>query len=102
MYLYNTALSVLFCVNKYIIIMPCQNKKKDYGKSLALILIIRSIIHASINDRIQKIDMYSRKILLTYITLSNSIIIEVIKEPSPNTAGGPGGIPASLLMYGAE
>ena len=32
------------------------------------------------------------------ITLSDSIIIEAIKELSPNSAGGPDGIPTSLLI----
>ena len=36
------------------------------------------------------------------ITLSGSIIIEAIKELSPNSAGGPDGIPASLLINCAE
>ena len=37
-------------------------------------------------------------LFLTYITLSNSIIIEAIKELSPNSAVGPDGIPDSLLI----
>ena len=37
-------------------------------------------------------------LFLTDITLSDSIIIEAIKELSPNSAGGPDGIPASLLI----
>ena len=36
-------------------------------------------------------------LFLTDITLSDSIIIEAIKELSPNSAGGPNGIPTSLL-----
>ena len=39
---------------------------------------------------------------LTDITFSDSIIIEAIKELSPNSAGGPDGIPASLLIICAE
>ena len=35
---------------------------------------------------------------MTDITLSDSIIIEAIKELSPNSAGGPDGIPTSLLI----
>ena len=38
----------------------------------------------------------------TDITLSNSIIIEAIKEFSPNSAGGPDSIPTSLLINCAE
>ena len=38
----------------------------------------------------------------TAITLSGSKIIEVIKELCPNSAGGPDGIPTSLLIYSAE
>ena len=41
-------------------------------------------------------------LFLTYITLSDSIIIEAIKELSPNSAGGPDGIPASLLINCAK
>ena len=41
-------------------------------------------------------------LFLTDITLSDSIIIEAIKELSPNSAGGPDGIPASLLITCAE
>ena len=41
-------------------------------------------------------------LFLTDITLSDSIIIEAIKELSPNSASGQDGIPASLLMYCAE
>ena len=41
-------------------------------------------------------------LFLTDITLSDSIIIEAIKELSPNSAGGPDGIPASLLINCAE
>ena len=37
-------------------------------------------------------------LFLTDITLSDSIIIEAIKELSPNSAGGPDGIPTSLLI----
>ena len=37
-------------------------------------------------------------LFLTDITLSDSIIIEAIKERSPNSAGGPDGIPTSLLI----
>ena len=40
-------------------------------------------------------------LFLTYITFSDSIIIEAIKELS-NSAGGPDGIPASLLINCAE
>ena len=39
---------------------------------------------------------------LTDITLSDSIIIEAIKELSINSAGGPDGIPTSLLINYAE
>ena len=39
---------------------------------------------------------------LTDITLSDSIIIEAIKELSPNSAGGPDGIPTFLLINCAE
>ena len=39
---------------------------------------------------------------MTDITFSDSIIIEAIKELSPNVAGGPDGIPASLLINCAE
>ena len=41
-------------------------------------------------------------LFLTDITLSDSIIIEAIKELSPNSAGGPDGIPTSLLINCAE
>ena len=41
-------------------------------------------------------------LFLTDITLSDSIIIEAIKELSPNSAGGPVGIPTSLLIKCAE
>ena len=41
-------------------------------------------------------------LFLTDINLSDSIIIEAIKELSPNSAGGPDGIPASLLINCAE
>ena len=41
-------------------------------------------------------------LFLTDITLSDSINIEAIKELSPNSAGGPDGIPTSLLINGAE
>ena len=41
-------------------------------------------------------------LFLTDITLSNSIIIEAIKELSPNPAGGPDDIPTSLLINCAE
>ena len=41
-------------------------------------------------------------LFLTDITFSDSIIIEAIKELSPNSAGGPDGIPASLLINCAE
>ena len=41
-------------------------------------------------------------LFLTDITLSDSIIIEAIKELSPNSAGGPDGIPAPLLINCAE
>ena len=41
-------------------------------------------------------------LFLTDITLSDSIIIEEIKELSPNSAGGPDGIPTSLLINCAE
>ena len=41
-------------------------------------------------------------LFLTDITLSDSIIIETIKELSPNSAGGPDGIPTSLLINCAE
>ena len=41
-------------------------------------------------------------LFLTAITLSDSIIIEAIKELSPNSAGGPDAIPASLLINYAE
>ena len=41
-------------------------------------------------------------LFLTDITLSDSIIIEAIKELSPNTTGGPDGIPTSLLKNSAE
>ena len=37
-------------------------------------------------------------LFLTDITLSDSIIIEAIKELPPNSAGGPDGIPTSLLI----
>ena len=39
---------------------------------------------------------------MTDITFSDSIIIEAIKELSPNSAGGPDSIPASLLINCAE
>ena len=41
-------------------------------------------------------------LFLTDITLSDSIIIEAIKEPSPNSAGGPDGIHTSLLINYAK
>ena len=41
-------------------------------------------------------------LFLTDITLTDSIIIEAIKEISPNSAGGPDGIPTSLLINCAE
>ena len=41
-------------------------------------------------------------LFLTDITLSYSIIIEAIKELSLNSAGGPDGIPTSLLIDCAE
>ena len=41
-------------------------------------------------------------LFLTVITLSDSIIIEAIEELSPNSAGGPDGIPTSLLINCAE
>ena len=41
-------------------------------------------------------------LFLTDITVSDSIIIEAIKELSPNSAGGPDGIPTSLLISCAE
>ena len=41
-------------------------------------------------------------LFLTDITLSDSVIIEAIKELSPNSAGGPYGIPTSLLLNCAE
>ena len=41
-------------------------------------------------------------LFLTDITLSDSIIIEAIKELSPNSAGGLDGIPTSLLINCAE
>ena len=41
-------------------------------------------------------------LFLTDITLSDSIIIEAIKELSPNSAGGPDGTPASLLINYVE
>ena len=41
-------------------------------------------------------------LFLTDITLSDSIIMESIKELSPNSEGGPDGIPASLLINCAE
>ena len=41
-------------------------------------------------------------LFLTDVTLSDSIIIEAIKELSPNSAGGPDGIPTSLLINCAE
>ena len=41
-------------------------------------------------------------LFLTDITLSDSVIIEAIKELSPNSAGGPDGIPTSLLINCAE
>ena len=41
-------------------------------------------------------------LFLTDITLSDSIIIEAIKELSPNSAGGHDGIPTSLLINCAE
>ena len=37
-------------------------------------------------------------LFLTDITLTNSIIIEAIKDFSPNSAGGPDGILTSLLI----
>ena len=39
---------------------------------------------------------------LTDTTLSDAIIIEAIKYLSPNSAGGPDGIPTSLLINCAE
>ena len=41
-------------------------------------------------------------LFLTDTTLSDSIIIETIKELFPNSAGGPDGIPTSLLINCAE
>ena len=41
-------------------------------------------------------------LFLTDITLTDSIIIEAIKELFPNSAGGPDGIPTSLLINCAE
>ena len=41
-------------------------------------------------------------LFLTDITFSDSTIIEAIKELSPNSAGGPDGIPTSLLINCAE
>ena len=41
-------------------------------------------------------------LFLTDITLSDSIIIEAIKQLSPNSAGGADGIPTSLLINCAE
>ena len=41
-------------------------------------------------------------LFLTDITLSDSIIIEAIKEFSPNSAGGTDGIPTSLLINCAK
>ena len=41
-------------------------------------------------------------LFLTDITLSDLIIIEAIKELSTNSAGGPDGIPTSLLINCAE
>ena len=41
-------------------------------------------------------------LFLTDITLSDSIIIEAIKELPLNSAGGPDGIPTSLLINCAE
>ena len=41
-------------------------------------------------------------LFLTDITFSDSIIIETIKELSSNSAGGPDGIPTSLLINCAE
>ena len=41
-------------------------------------------------------------LFLTDITLSDSIIIESIKELPPNSAGGPDGIPTSLLINWVE
>ena len=41
-------------------------------------------------------------LFLTDITLSDSIIIEAIKERSPNSAGGPDGIPVSFPINCAE
>ena len=41
-------------------------------------------------------------LFLTDITLSDAIIIEAIKEISPNSEGGSDGIPTSLLINCAE
>ena len=41
-------------------------------------------------------------LFLTDITLSDSIIIEAIKKLSQNSAGGPDGIPTSLLINCGE
>ena len=43
-----------------------------------------------------------KDLYLTDITLSDSIIIEAIKELSPKSAGGPDGIPTSLLINCAK
>ena len=50
------------------------------------------LLHASRED-----DLF-----LTYMILSDSIIIEAIKDLSPNSTGGPDGIPTSLLINRAE
>ena len=58
-----------------------------------------------INDPVTLLHSHTTRendLFLTYITLSDSIIIEAIKELSPNSAGGPEGTPTSLLINCTE
>ena len=55
--------------------------------------VIKDPVTFFLSHTTREVDLF-----LTDITLSDSIIIEAIKELSPSSAGGPDGIPASLLI----
>ena len=68
-----------------------DNKREDRTLPLARVMGVGR------QEEQQQDDLF-----LTYITLSDSIIIEVIKELSSNSAGGHDGIHTSLLINCAE
>ena len=91
------ALNNILTDNKYKMCCLLANQFNSVFTKPKQTSVIKHPVTFFLSHAIREDDLF-----LTDITLSDSIIIEAIKELSSNSAGGPDGIPTSLLINCAE